>query len=242
MKQELFSILLGSALLATSGFAATQTAGADKPVDWTDPATGWHYMYLPTPRTFIHAQAACANRGWSLFNITYLSKEEQDHFYASPVYPAIPWTTRFAGEPGEIQEAGYWNSSEMSGAGSSATATMLKIMKVEGKTRSKIDYYDAGKPDDGLKLTTICMYRGKTWFNCSIVQHCTLYGWTTTPGQPRYEYPEGTLDSTYSESGETEEEAMKQLVAKTNYKTPMEWKIHKVCVADKETFQCVQEH
>ena len=239
MKNAIFLFVAVSLLgMGNLAFSATETPGADKPVDWADPVTGWHYMFLPTKRNFSHAAAACGNRGWSLFNLQYLSAEEQERFHASPIYQALPWMTKFAGEPGEIKEAGYWTSSE---SDSGAIGVRMKSMKIEMKVRISYDMMDARTAENAASLSVICMYRGKTWFNCGITQKCDLLGYTNSSGQPMYEFPYGSVTTNFSESAVTKEAALALLLKHTDYMQPGD-KVHKKCAADKESFTCSQEH
>ena len=141
----------------------------EKILDWKDPVTGYSYIFLQNARTYPNAQAACGNRGWDLFNLGSLSPDEQERFYQSPLYAALPWTVRFEGDPGENKETAYWTSTIID---NSALGIHLRVLKIEGKVRSEELRYSMD-PEAGAKLYTFCMYRGPEWFKCSAVKKCT---------------------------------------------------------------------
>ena len=64
--------------------ATTETKEVEKEeeVYWEDETTGFHYLFLKKKRTYAHAALACANRHWNLFNLKYLSAEEQGRFFS----------------------------------------------------------------------------------------------------------------------------------------------------------------
>lgn len=179
----------------------------EKAIAWQDPTTGHHYMFVPGKRNFSKAWLACRNRGWDLFNFRYLSAEEWNRFYESPVFRAMPWKTRFAGDPGEIREAKFWNSSEwntsLSGA---ALGAELKVRKIDPSVEMTADWYDSGANEEtSPQFATFCMYRGKSWYRCSIQTKCHHYD---LDASHRYIVPMTTHYDTYAESGETREEAI----------------------------------
>ncbi len=222
--------------------APVTPAQPEKVIDWADPESRTHYLILAEKRSYVHAFLACDNRGWSLFNPDALDSREWDRFVKSPVYQAMPWTVRFAGDPGEIREAAYWTSRNYSDStGASADAVTLRLRKVDGKIETRHGEYVSAV--DGPLFTTFCMFRGKTWFRCSADQKCTTYTFTTTPGEPSYEIPEITDTTRIEDSGETEDAAW-QLLLKIG-------QAHKAagglgapydCTMDQASVSCTQEH
>src|SRR5262245_40261101 len=100
MKHIISTITLSLVLLPALAAAFTpDEVIKEKVTTWEDKETGYHYMILENPRTYTHATMACGNRGWNLFNLKYLSYDERARFFQSPIYAALPWTTRFQGDP-----------------------------------------------------------------------------------------------------------------------------------------------
>lgn len=222
--------------------AEEEKAEEEKPVMWQDRESGNHYLYLPKKRTFTHTVWACRNREWDVFNYRYLSKEEQDRFYRSPIWKAIPWTVRFAGDPAEFKEAAFWGSTSYSDwAGTSAETLQMKERKFDRKLTLKYELRDASNAEDGLKLTTLCMLRGDAWFRCSATQVCTRYEKTTTPGQPVYWVPASKSNTTIEEAGNTKEEAWGRLQATGNRKSSGDLGTKWECRMDPETVSCTQD-
>jgi hypothetical protein len=219
------------------------TPQPEKVVDWADPKSGTHYLILSEKRSFNHAFLACENRGWSLFNPDVLDTGEWQRFQKSPIYDAIPWTVQFAGDPGEIRKAAFWTAlnytDSMSG---SADAMTLTVRKILGTVETHRDQYSDDEKN-GAHFTTICFFRGKTWFRCSAEQTCTHFTFTTTPGQPSYEVPEFTDNTQIEDSAETKD-AVWQLLQKVGvgHSAPDALGAPWECKMDSMTFSCTQEH
>lgn len=197
------SRLAGALALFASALGLAGTD--DLTTHWQDPITKHHYLYLTEARTFPRALKTCDSRMWSLFNPRYLAADEYQRFLASPLWAAVPWRTRFPGEPGELKEVGYWTSSQRWTHRPAAEVRWARKLTVEATTRTWTAFEEQGTFDDGLKLPTICMYRGETWHRCTGVSVCT------GPRHSAYEAPE--LREYFVEEGATEDEARARVAA-----------------------------
>lgn len=212
----------------------------EKAVDWRDPVTNHSYLFVPKKRTWARTNLACRNRGWSVFNPKYLSADEWNRFMASPVIAAITWTTRFPDEPGEVREAAVWSSTSYSDSGF-ADANLLKLrwLKVEGKTRATIEQSSTGNVDEGMQLSTICMYRGEHWYRCGAVQTCTHYEMSFGPTY--YSVPFTSRQQTIEESGPTEQSAWEWIRRTGTYSTKGDSGPRVECKVDEKTLHCDRE-
>ena len=218
-----------------SGVGSAEPAGNDKLVNWTDPVTNFHYMYIPKKRTFTRTGLACGNRGWDIFNLKYLSVEEVGRFYQSDIYKAIPWRTLFKGEPGEISEATVWNSTEFRDYSPNAQASHFKKLKVEERARVVIEERTQGGMDNGPQYTSICMYRGPEWFMCSGDRVCKSYG-LTSGGKYFYEMSSNTTGIT--EYGTTEQDAIAWISIGSTYRSPDHEMPRRSCELLKSSVRC----
>lgn len=218
-----------------AGVSVAEPSGSDKLVSWTDPVTGYHYMYIPKKRTFTRTAWACGNRGWDIFNLKYLSTEERARFYESAIYKAIPWRTLFKGEPGEISDAAVWNSTEFRDYASTAQVNIFKKLKVEERTRLTIEERVQGGVDEGAQYTSICMYRGPSWYQCSGDRVCKTYGIT---GGNKYYYEMASHTTTIYEYGTTEKDAIDWITKGATYRSPDHELPRRSCELLKSSIRC----
>lgn len=131
---------------------------------WRDQASGTSFLVLPGKRNAAEAAQACADRGWDLLNLEYLTPEEQARFLASPELKALSWERKFTGEPGEYEGVDVWGSSEYY---TNHSAAGIYQYADETKRRRRIVWF---QPNELLQ--TVCMYQSHSWQRCVLPVTC----------------------------------------------------------------------